>query len=148
MPPNTTTQNLMFKQYALAVNMANDVSVRRGHANMFFLSLHGAALSYYATIYASLDFWHCFLFSLVGLYLCFIWTKTLAAYALLNKAKFDVINQMESEAEYLFSYFTEEWRILKDAGYPTISTLEKYSAYGIGSTYIIMFVLQVHRMCT
>jgi hypothetical protein len=100
--------------YKMAVEMADRVSSRRLSANAFFLSVNTALTGLMALAYNSISSDHRFvlyLVSAVGLLLSATWFFAIRSYKRLNKAKFDVIQEMEKALPE--QYFTKEWDALQ-----------------------------------
>jgi hypothetical protein len=102
--------------YKLAVEMADRVSGRRTAANAFFLTLHGglaAAVGILgqATSPENDDSLYLLLAPIAGLALSAAWFLLLRSYRDLNKAKFTVITEMETDLPV--QIFAKEWEQLK-----------------------------------
>ena len=103
--------------YKLAVEMADRVSARRTAANAFFLTLHGGLAATVgilgqSTSASSQDEWlYLLLAPIAGLALSAAWFLLLKSYRDLNRAKFTVITEMESELPA--QIFEKEWQQLK-----------------------------------
>ena len=94
--------------------MADKVSDRRMLANGFFLTLNTTLGTILAFTYGKLAQDKravLILISLIGLAVAMTWFFAIRSYKKLNKAKFTVINQMETGLS--FQYFTKEWELLK-----------------------------------
>lgn len=94
--------------YKLAVEMADRISARRAAASSFFLTTQSALIALVGA--TSLDDWA---FALPGLLLALTWWLLLRSYRLLNSAKFQVIQGMESQLPA--SPFQAEWDLLDPA---------------------------------
>src|SRR5215211_808801 len=93
--------------YKLAVEMDDRVSARRATANAFFLTVNTALLAFVSS--GSLNvLW---LVALAGIAFSGAWWMLLKSYRELNKAKFDVITEMENHLEV--KVFDDEWKMLK-----------------------------------
>ena len=98
----------------MAAEMADRVSARRMLANGFFLTLNTTLASILGYMYDKLaeDKQAVLIFmSAVGLVLAVTWFFNIRSYKRLNKAKYEVLNEMEKELPY--QYFTDEWDRLK-----------------------------------
>lgn len=94
-----------FDIYNLAVEMADRVSARRALANSFFATVQTALIA----LLGSKEFpWYV---AVAGIVLSVVWWGMLKSYRDLNRAKFDVINEMEKRLPA--KIFTEEWVSLK-----------------------------------
>lgn len=100
--------------YKMAVEMADRVSVRRMTANGFFLTLNTTLSGILGFMYSKLaeDKRAVLIFmSAVGIVVATTWFFTIRSYRRLNKAKYQVINEMEKDLPY--QNFTDEWELLK-----------------------------------
>ena len=103
--------DLLFNQYKLYIQMADNISNRRSMANTFYLSANSILVSTAGTLLA-LNY---LLIALYPLIICFFlsifWCQLILQYKNLNTAKFKVINKIE---DYLpVSGYTTEWNILE-----------------------------------
>lgn len=107
----------IFEPYALAVEMADRVSERRGSANKFFLSIQTSFLAAVGLADTTLDHvtWYSALAAaLTGCSISTVWWLQLRSYRMLNAAKFAVINKLEEGLPA--QIFTDEWASLKPEG--------------------------------
>ena len=98
----------------MAVEMADRVSSRRMMANGFFLTLNTTLASILGYMYDKLaeDKRAVLIFMpAVGIVLAVTWFFNIRSYKRLNKAKYEVINEMEKNLPY--QNFTDEWKSLK-----------------------------------
>lgn len=125
----------LLEQYKICVEMADRVSVRRGQANTFYISLLSAILALLSLIidknlFAGSSRILLFFTSILALALCLTWYVNIQSYKQLNSLKFKVINEME---QYLpFACYSREWEILKekqkngDTQYVRLTAIEKF----------------------
>ena len=115
--------NLIFDQYKLYVEMANDISNRRENANKFYLTLIstilGINLGILKIVGKNLFLIFPILFCTI---LCFLWIFHVNEYNKLNEGKFKIINYIENFLP--FKGFTIEWELIKPE-YTEISSKEK-----------------------
>ncbi|MCY9856000.1 hypothetical protein [Vibrio mediterranei] len=97
--------------YKLSVEMADRISARRLTANSFFLTINTGIIAFAGYLSLSVDksltagqYW---VVALAGVILCYMWYRLIRSYAGLNKAKFDVIHEMEKDLPY--KMFDAEW---------------------------------------
>lgn len=97
--------------YKLSVEMADRISARRLTANSFFLTINTGIIAFAGYLSLSVDknlaagqYW---VVALAGVILCYMWYRLIRSYAGLNKAKFDVIHEMEKDLPY--KVFDAEW---------------------------------------
>ena len=96
--------------YLMAVDMADRVSSRRMLANGFFLSVHTALVTILGFTYNSISSGQkslVVIIAMMGFLLALTWYFALRSYRRLNRAKFNVINDMEKTLPE--QYFTREW---------------------------------------
>jgi hypothetical protein len=137
--------NNLLEQYKLYVEMMDRVTLRRGHANQFYLSLLSAllgvltlfsdsqkSLAYPKTLFL--------LLSLLGLVLCISWWITIHSYKQLNYLKFKVIHEMEKELP--FPCYVREWEIEDKLTikYRRLSKVEKFIPILLGFIYLILVI--------
>lgn len=94
-----------FDIYSLAVEMADRISGRRVIANSFFASVNAGLI----VLLGSNDLdWYV---ALAGVVLSLVWWALLKSYRDLNRAKYEVINEMEKRLPARI--FSDEWDRLK-----------------------------------
>lgn len=107
--------NEKFEIYKLAVEMADRVSSRRMTANGFFLTVETTLLAIFGFLYPRIGVVDpklaLIVISVIGVVLGITWHLAIRSYRRLNRAKFDVINELEKDLA--FQYFTREWVQLK-----------------------------------
>ena len=99
--------------YLMAVEMADRVSSRRMLANGFFLSVHTALVTILGFTYQNLATGQkslVIIISMMGFLLALTWFFALRSYRRLNRAKFNIINDIEKDLPE--QYFTREWEEL------------------------------------
>ena len=80
----------------------------------------------------------------IGVVVCISWFKLIESYRKLNKAKWDVINEMEP---YLpLRMYGREWAITSSIEYESLSGFEKWVPVGLALGYVVMFGLGVAGM--
>jgi hypothetical protein len=89
--------------------MADRVSSRRMVANGFFLTVHTLILGMLGFAYdrPASEKAAVYVLGLLGLFLAVTWFFAIRSYRRLNRAKFNVINEMEQHLST--QYFTREW---------------------------------------
>lgn len=104
--------------YKIAVEMADRTSARRAGANSFFFTLHAALAAFVGVVSAArhplpkadvptFDPFGLVITAAAGFVLSLTWWVLLRYYRRLNRAKFSVINEMETRL--LEQPFTREW---------------------------------------
>jgi len=85
----------LFEQYRLYVEMADRISTRRALANSYFLSVSSAILAFGCFFAGRLATDNVWLLASAGIVLSCMWEAMLRNYSNLNRAKFEVIHQIE-----------------------------------------------------
>ena len=111
----------LFEQWKVYVQMADKVSERRGKNNTFFTTINTTVITLYTTSFIGVGK---NLLNILGIIISVFWIISIKNYALLNKAKFSVINKIEKRLPV--EGFTEEWKYLKNSKYSTLTSIEKY----------------------
>ncbi|MGW4047798.1 RipA family octameric membrane protein [Streptomyces sp. NPDC004721] len=118
-PGGEKYQAAVLEQYKLYVEMADRVSARRSLTNTFFLTVNTAFLAGAGTIFrASLNdvpIWGLTLAALAAFVQCVIWQLLIRSYKQLNKAKYQVIGELERRLPALL-YGEAEWKELGEGG--------------------------------
>lgn len=126
---------VILAQWQTCVEMANSVSQRRDAMNNIFITLNLAILT---AISITWDIKSVFIL-IAGIVICCIWIFFIRNYKLLNAAKFDVINKIESKLPV--SPFVDEWKILKNnKKYKDTTKLEKWLPITFILIYIVMMI--------
>ena len=107
--------------YKLSVDMADKISARRLTANSFFLTINTGIIAFSGYLSLSTDktlavgqYW---IVALAGMILSYMWYRLIRSYAGLNKAKFDVIHEMEKDLPY--KVFDAEWMAVGEGKDPS-----------------------------
>lgn len=125
--------------YKLAVEMADRISARRAVASTFFLSVQSALVVLVGA--TSIEDWA---FALPGLVLAITWWLLLRSYRLLNGAKFEVIQEMETQLPA--SPFQAEWDLLDPTDkawrerYFELGLLERIVPVVFGIIFLVVLV--------
>ena len=111
----------LIDQWKVYVQMADNISERRGKNNNFFVTLNTTIITLSTTNFIGIE--KC-LVNILGIVLSIIWILSIKNYAKLNEAKFSVINSIENYLE--IQGFKEEWEYLEINKYSELSNLEKW----------------------
>jgi hypothetical protein len=139
----TTTLDL----YKLAVEMADRISSRRASANSFFLTVQTTFVAVLGiatpTLYHA-PWWTALAVSLAGIILSGSWWLQLRSYRDLNRAKFNVINSIESALPV--QLFTAEWAFLasqtsrkRSGRYRELGSFERVIPIIFAALYVLLF---------
>jgi hypothetical protein len=137
--------------YRLAVEMADRISARRATANSFFLAVQTAFVGVLGLATPSLAKtpWYAILIvAIAGLALSVSWWLQLRSYRDLNRAKFNVINSMETNLPH--KIFTDEWDSLKGdpltplrSRYAELGAVERFVPWVFAVLYALLFLGRV-----
>ncbi|EDS81516.1 RipA family octameric membrane protein (plasmid) [Clostridium perfringens] len=111
----------LIDQWKVYVQMADNISERRGKNNNFFVTLNTTIITLSTTNFIGIEK---SLVNILGIVLSIIWILSIKNYAKLNEAKFSVINSIENYLE--IQGFKEEWEYLEINKYSELSNLEKW----------------------
>ena len=141
----------LLEQYKLLVEMADAVSTRRVETNKYFLSINAllvtviGLMSEQESILFVNAFWRgAVAFS--ALLICIIWWSMIRSFKSLNRAKFAVINAIESKLPS--AGFLAEWdyieRLDKKEKHREMTMIELWIPVVFGLIYIVMiFILSL-----
>lgn len=137
--------------YKLAVEMADRVSARRATTNTFFLTVQTAFVAVVGLATPALKtspWWASLAVSAAGVVLSASWWLQLRSYRDLNRAKFEVINSLESR--FPIQLFSDEWASLKKdpvpgwrGRYAELGTIERIVPLVFAALYMVLFVGRV-----
>ena len=109
-------QAAIMEQYKLYVELTDRISARRGLANTFFLTLHGAILTVIGVFWKDrpegFSAWFLLPVLVLGLGLCLVWFWVVRAYRQLNSGKFAVIGALEQRLP-ASPWWNGEWKALR-----------------------------------
>jgi hypothetical protein len=149
-------QHAIMEQYKLYVELADRISARRGLANTFFLTLHGAILALVGAFWKErpeeLSTWFLLPGLVLALGLCLTWFWVVRSYRQLNSGKFAVIGALEERLP-ASPWWNGEWKALRGeqrdkSTYWAFTHLEIWLpllfalAYALGATVAIATRLQ------
>mgnify|MGYP001398932319 CR=1 FL=1 len=145
----STNDQILLEQYKLYVQMADNISTRRGQTNTFYITVLSTIITIFA-FFKKKDVSDPMLLivSLLGLLLCFIWRKNIQSYRQLNSGKFKVITNMENYLPY--KCYTEEWNILDNGEnkkkYKKLTAIEQQVPILLGIPYGILFIYSISKI--
>lgn len=139
--------------YKLAVESADRVSARRGSANSYFLTVQTtfiAVLALAVPLGPSTSLWQAAVASVAGIMLSACWWLQLRSYRDLNRAKFEVITEVEKQLPV--KVFTDEWESLKKdpiktwrQRYAELGTVERVVPWVFAFLYVTLFFAELCR---
>jgi hypothetical protein len=137
--------------YKFAVELADRMSARRGTANAFFLTVQTTFLAVLGLATSNLSespIWVTVAVTTAGLILSVTWWLQLRSYRDLNKAKFEVITDMETRLD--ISIFTGEWQSLKKdpvkkwrPRYAELGTAERLVPGVFAALYLVLLIVRL-----
>jgi len=117
-------KKLLFEQYKLYVEMANDVSERRDRTNKFYVTLMSLLLTVFTIMTSITKEKIIFIIPLLLMILFSrVWMKNIKSYSTLNRGKFDVINKIEKLLPA--KGFAIEWELMELYNYQRLTKVEK-----------------------
>ena len=126
---------MILAQWQTCVEMANSVSQRRDAMNNIFITVN---LAITAAVSITWDIKSVFLL-IAGVVLCFLWKMFIVYYKLLNKTKFEVIQELELRLPA--APFTEEWKLLcKTKEYKDATKLEVVLPITFIGLYVVAII--------
>lgn len=133
-----------FELYKFLVEMADRVSARRGTANAFYVSAQTALITTLGLAEPKNSATYVVVVScLSGVFLSIVWMLHLRSYRDLNKAKFEVICDLEQRLPW--TPYADEWKSLKKdpvlrwrAGYSELTSVESV----VPILFALLFIVQ------
>ncbi|WP_449826311.1 RipA family octameric membrane protein [Mangrovibacter yixingensis] len=113
--------------YKLCVDMADKTSERRLKTNAFIIAINTGLISlnsYLSTLGLSQTAWNsiiCLVCIIVNLY----WIFLVSTYRKINEAKYQIINKIESDNNFPFKPFNEEYDHTKSKRYFNLTSIER-----------------------
>ena len=125
-------KNIILAQWQTCVEMANEISHRRDTMNNLFVTINIALIAMISYVWSIKTIF----VSLIGIVFCIVWIRFLINFKMLNKEKFNVINELESHLPV--KPFNNEWNKLQsNKKYIDGTTIE----YILPSTFIISYII-------
>lgn len=110
----------IIEQWKTCVDAANGVSEKRNTANSIFITVNTAVIA----VITSSSSGRSILLAIVGIFICFLWTRLIENYRILNKVKYDIINEIEAMLP-LSPFKTEWYRLHEHKNYTGLTKIEK-----------------------
>lgn len=125
-------KNIILAQWQTCVEMANEISHRRDTMNNLFVTINIALIAMISYVWSIKTIF----VSLIGIVFCIVWIRFIINFKMLNKEKFNVINELESHLPV--KPFNNEWNKLQsNKKYIDGTTIE----YILPSTFIISYII-------
>jgi len=142
----TVKNDPKFALYELFLATAEKTTDRRAQANAWMLSVNSAIVALYGylqadkSVAASSTFTEIWLWAipLAGTLVCAAWFTLLTSYRSLNRAKFEVLKEIEKELP--FDPFTREEQLYQAEGRLSGSTIES----AIPWTFIVLYLAMAY----
>lgn len=132
MENKTKNEELLLNQWQTCVEMANEISHRRDTMNNLFVTINIALIAMISYVWSIKTIF----VSLIGIVFCIVWIRFIINFKMLNKEKFNVINELESHLPV--KPFNNEWNKLQsNKKYTDGTTIE----YILPSTFIIAYII-------
>ncbi len=130
-------RKIIFEEYKLYIQTAENNSNRRQTANNFFLSFNSLLISMTGFLIATTGKSWLVLLSFIGVISSILWVTTINSYRQLNSGKFKVIHDLEEHFPY--ALFKKEWDYLGKGEvrkkYKKLTLVET----GVPYTFIILY---------
>ncbi len=130
----------MLDLYKMYVEMTDRISLRRLHANTWFLTVHTALLTIIGLFLANkaTNQWILILVCSGGLTGCYLWRRLILSYQQIKSGCFDIIHRIELKLP--LAIYKSEWSVLGNGKDPTkykpLTDVEKWVPIVIGMIYI------------
>lgn len=136
------------EQYKLYLEMLDNISERRQHANNFFLTVNTGVCAFIGYIFSkdtAIEFRSFFWFvPIAGILLSYFWYRLIRSYRDLNTAKFKVVHLMEQRLP-LAPYHTE-WLALGEAKDPKRYVPFTHLEIWIPRSFMLMYAVLILYM--
>ena len=142
---NKDDKRIIFEEYKLYVQTAENNSDRRQTANNFFLSFNSILMSCTGFLVATTKESWLILLSLIGIISSILWVTTINSYKQLNSGKFKVIHDLEKHLPY--ALFKKEWDYLGKGKikekYKKLTLIETGVPYTFMILYGFLILIQI-----
>ena len=134
--------------FELYLATAEKVSDRRAQANAWMLSVNSAIVALYgylqadkmAVSAAQKGLW-LLAIPAAGVLVCLAWAAMLTSYRKLNRAKFEVLQQIELDLPV--QLFTLEQKLYHQTGRRGLARLERYIPFCFAGLYLALFIAAI-----
>jgi hypothetical protein len=127
--------------YKFYYSTADGVSNKRMQANNYFFGLHGALSSVALLLQNKVNLFLLDGITIIFIFHCVVWFKSIHYYKTLNSAKFKIINELELKNIKL-ALFNKEWEIIQNSKDKNkrLSIYEAYIPVGFILIYMILLI--------
>lgn len=136
----------VLEQYKTCLQMADNISQRRGAANTFFLTFNTAVVGALANIYTDMPREILVALFLAAIFLCIAWILLLRSYRTLSTAKFKVIGALEKHLP-ASPFWSAEWKALGEGRDPrkhiSLTPIETLVPIGFVSIYVYLAYVMI-----
>lgn len=152
-PVSTCQEDPLVEQYKLYVQMADNASERRSKTNAYYVSVTAAILVLAARFewFAPADKFQAFgliLIAVLGMLVCLVWRANVTSFQQLNRAKFQVIHEMEERLP--FSCYRKEWEFLGRGTdrkrYLQLTQIERVLPLVLTISYFALLLIAIARL--
>ena len=130
----------LIEQYKIYLQMLEGSTRRRMDTNAFFIAIN-ALMATLTFLFNKGNLLATALVCVTGLLFSWIWYVLLRNYNVVNRAKWDVVNEMEAHLQC--DPFNSEYPKMINEKYHSISVLERRLPIVFAGVYIIMFVIAI-----
>ncbi|MFY8226239.1 RipA family octameric membrane protein [Clostridium perfringens] len=124
--------DIILEQWKVYVQMADNISNRREKSNKFFTTINTTIIGLCTTKIIDIDKK---IIIITGILIGIVWILSIRSYKMLNKAKFQVINEIENKLPV--QGFKYEWDKLKVVQHINLTSSEKY----VPIAFIIIYII-------
>lgn len=127
---------ILLEQWKIYVQMADNISSRRAKSNTFFTTINTTVIGVCTTGFVGVDK---NLILITGVLISIAWLLSIRSYAMLNQAKFKIINKIEESLPV--QGFTNEWEELKGKRYFKLTSNEFY----VPIAFIVIYIIYLYN---
>lgn len=145
--------DVLLEQYKLYVQMADNASERRSKTNAYYVSIMAAVL-----VLAARFEWLAptnevqavglILIAVLGMLVCLVWRANVTSFQQLNRAKFEVIHQLERRLP--FQCYEKEWKLLGEGTdrrrYLQLTRIERVLPLALALLYFALFLIAIAHL--
>ena len=132
--------SILFEQYKMYVQTADNVSSRRVSTSRYLLTLSAALVAVYG-LQSSVfnhDYWALSI-PVTSVIVSLLWYKIIKSHGDLNSVKFELVHKLEQHLPA--QLFTHEWRIIEEKGsksYTKVTDIERWVPFLFIALHVIL----------